>query len=137
MARFRTVHELYERQEEDARREVGRLERHRAELVASGVALEAERLAAAAATGFDQRLQLLAWWQAVEARLAALAGEVAAAERAIAAAREALIAAHRRTAAIAKVRELDRERERRAADRREQRRNDDFAALRRLLAQPQ
>ncbi|MCK6487661.1 MAG: flagellar FliJ family protein [Planctomycetes bacterium] len=135
MPRFATVHELYLREEDEARKEVGRLERRRAELVAAGEALFAERLAVAAATGPApaERQQLLAWWSAVELRLAALGGELQTADKAIAAAREALIAAHRRTAAIAKVRELDAERERRAEDRREQRRNDDFAALRRLI----
>lgn len=132
--RFSAVMSLYEREEEEARRAVGRCERERAALLAEREAETAARLAAG--SGLDPALheQYLAFWEAVEGRLAALAGRLAGAEKALAQAREALIAAHRRTAAIAKLRELDRERARREGERREQRRTDEFASRRRAAS---
>lgn len=131
--RFAAVMSLYERQEEEARRTVGRCERERASLLAERAAELAARGAAGAGVGPGLHEQYLAFWAAVDGRLAALDGRLAAAEKALAEARVELVAAHRRTAAIAKLRELDRERMRRAEDRRDQRRTDEFAARRRAV----
>jgi flagellar biosynthesis chaperone FliJ len=127
MARFATLIELYRNQEEEARRELGRRERRRADLLAERERLLAERLAAAIAVDPAMHEQYLVWWRTVDVRLAGLDRDLKAIDQALAEARAELIAAHRRTTTIAKLRELDDARAEQAVERRRQRANDEFA----------
>lgn len=127
MARFATLIELYRNQEEEVRRELGRRERRRFELLAERERLCAERLAAALTVDPAMHEQYLAWWQTIDAVIAGLERDLKAIEQALTEVRAELIAAHRRTTTIAKLRELDDARAEHAAERRRQRANDEFA----------
>jgi len=127
MARFATLIELYRNQEEEARRELGRRERRRFELRAERERLCAERLAAAVTVDPAMHEQYLTWWKTVDATLSGLDRDLKAIEQALAESRAELIAAHRRTITIAKLRELDDARAAHASERRRQKSNDEFS----------
>jgi flagellar export protein FliJ len=129
MIRFTAIHELYQREEDAAKAELGRRLRRRADLVAEQQAIGAARLAAGRDLAPGQREQYVAFWRIEEGRIAALATAIQTQDQAIEEARRKLAEAHRKVATIAKLRERDRQALRRQEDRREQRRSDDWAAL--------
>jgi flagellar export protein FliJ len=131
MPRFAALFSLYQSQEDEARRAIGNAERRRADLTIERERTAAARVAAASSVSAALHEQYLAWWQSVELRLIALDQDLAKAEHALGEARVALIAAHRRTTTIAKLRELDQAADNARAERRRQRANDEFASRQR------
>ena len=129
MIRFTTIFDLYQRDEDAAKAELGRRLHRRADLVAQLEAITSARLAAGQGLDPSLREQYLAFWRHEEGRLAALGTAITAQDQAIDEARRHLAESHRKVATIAKLRERDRQAQLRREDRREQRRSDDWAAL--------
>jgi flagellar export protein FliJ len=129
-ARFTNLMELYEREEDEARRAVGARERERTELLDRAAAIESRRTAASQAVPFELRQQLVRYWSQVGTELQGISKSVSACEEAIVSARAALVEAHRRVATFAKLRERDAFAERRRLERREARRLDEHANIR-------
>jgi flagellar export protein FliJ len=128
--RFSLLADLAQREQDDARRRLGGLERERVRLIARSEALGAERVAAARSVPPALRHEFALFWARIEADLRAIAATLGDLERAIAAARDALAEAHRRHATFAKLRERDQAEQRRQRERREARACDEFAARR-------
>jgi flagellar export protein FliJ len=131
--RLTVVLDLRRSVEDGARRELGRLERERADLVAVRDRHEAGLLAAAAAGAMvSLREQLAAFCSATRAAIAAQDARITAQDRTIEAARNALAAAHRDVKAIEAIQARDARIAAQAQLRREARANDEHAARSRL-----
>jgi flagellar export protein FliJ len=128
MIRFATIYDLYQREEDAAKAELGRRLQRRTDLVVEQAAIIAARSAAGRDVAPAQREPYVAFWQHEEGRIANLGTALTAQDQAIDAARRQLAEAHRKVATIAKLRERDHQALRRRDDRREQRRSDDWAA---------
>jgi flagellar export protein FliJ len=133
--RFIALMDLRRRTEDECRRTVGRLERQRADQIASREALVAER-AATAASAIDPALHevFAAYWRRIEVALHDHDRRIAQTDAEIVKARAELVEAHRATTVIGKLQDLDRRAMARAADRRERRHMDEFAASRHTIA---
>ncbi|HAT09142.1 MAG TPA: hypothetical protein DCS97_00760 [Planctomycetes bacterium] len=131
--RLGVVLELRRSVEDTARRDLGRLERERAEMVAVRERHEAGMLAAAAAGAMVHlREQLAAYCSATRAAIAAQEARLAAQDRAIEAARNALASAHREVKAIEAIQARDARIAAQVQLRREARANDEHATRSRL-----
>jgi flagellar export protein FliJ len=133
MIRFTAVHTLYLQQEEAAKIELGRRERRRSEMLAARAVIAARLQAAAANVTPQLHEQYLAYFRAQQLVLAQHDAALATQDTAISDARTLLAQAHQQRTRIAKLRERDRLDERKCDERREQRRNDDRAALSLIL----
>lgn len=128
--RFTALLDLYRREEDEARRALGVLERQRVEQFERRAAIGREREAAASAAPLALRDQLERFWARTGQELRGVESAIAATDAAIATARATLADAHRKVAIFEKLRERDRRVALRAGERREARRLDEFAARR-------
>lgn len=133
-ARFQAIHDLATAQVDAVRRELGKQESQRAQLSVGIVDTEAGMIAAGDAAGPALREQFSLFWQARQSLLTKLRHDLNTVEVGIIKTREALREAHRRLAALDVLRERDRIEANRQEQRAEQRRNDEFAAIRRQMA---
>ena len=131
MIRFATVHALYVEQEDAAKAELGRTERARHDCLLFRERLVADLAQAGVGLTHFQHEQYQAHWQAQQLRLQQAGAAIAAADQAVEKARTLLAEAHQRQATITKLRERDRQAENAREARREQRRSDDRAAMKR------
>lgn len=128
--RFSTLVDLARREQDDALRRLGGLERERQRLILRSEALVGERIAAARGVPAALRHEFALFWARIEADLRAIAATQNDLDKAIVAARDALAEAHRRHATFSKLRERDLVEERRQSERRASRDLDEFAARR-------
>ncbi len=133
--RFTALLALYEQDEAAARQQVGQLERERADLLATLQAMQQALSRATITVGLHERELLFHYHLAEQRRITAQQQRITAQDQQIATARQALVEAHRKTMTIAKLRERDAREARQLADRRAQRRTDEFAARRVLSDQ--
>jgi flagellar export protein FliJ len=133
--RFAALVMLHERQEQEARRRLGDLERQRRGVVERIAALLDERHSAATSAGLAQRDQLARYWHHIELQVRAAQGAQALIERDMEAARAALADTHRAAAIFRKLQERDAEVRRRHAVRLADRRLEEFAARRHIERQ--
>lgn len=131
MIRFATVYALYVEQEDAAKAELGRAERARHECLVFRDRLVANLAQAGIGLTHYQHEQYQAHWQVQQLRLQQAGAAIAGADHAVEKARSLLAEAHQRQATIAKLRERDRQAEISREARREQRRSDDRAAMKR------
>ncbi|MEK7411904.1 MAG: flagellar FliJ family protein [Planctomycetota bacterium] len=135
--RLAVVLELRRSIEDTIKREVGHLERQRAETVALQTAIEQDfQLAVANPTRPELRQQLAAYLTALRAAAAEAITMLAAHDERILEARGRLAAAHRDVRAIEALQERDRIAKRKINARREGYQNDEFSARKRLEATP-
>ena len=136
-ARLHTVLELRQRNEAEAKRVVGVLERERSDLVAMRAAIERDLdQAASAAVPPALREQLATFATACRAAAVACDQRTAACDGRINTARSLLATAHREVRAIEALQARDRSAAARTASRREGRENDAFAARRHQETHP-
>ncbi len=128
MIRFTTVYELYLQQEDQAKAELGRVERKRAELLSERAVIIDRQRAASLDVAPTMHEQYLAFHRAQHDLIKRHDTLIAAQETLINTARDALKLAHQRCASIAKLRARDRVADAARYEKREQRRNDDRAA---------
>ena len=128
--RFAAVVSLHESQEREARRRLGDLERRRQELTDRIGALLHERHAAATTVGVGGRDQLSRYWMLVEGQVRQLQDGMVRLEQEILSARTVLAEAHRNVAVFSKLQERDALAQRQVAERRAQRRLEEYAARR-------
>jgi flagellar export protein FliJ len=128
--RFAAVVSLHETQEREARRRLGDLERRRQDLTDRISALLHERHAAATSVGLGGRDQLSRYWVLVESQVRQLQDGLVRLEQEITTARALLAEAHRNLAVFKKLQERDALVQRQAAERRAQRRLEEYAARR-------
>lgn len=128
--RFAAVVSLHETQEREARRRLGDLERRRQDLTDRISNLLEERHRSATAVGLGGRDQLSRYWIVVEGQVRQLQDGLARLEHEITAARTLLAEAHRNLAVFSKLQERDALVQRQAAERRAQRRLEEYAARR-------
>jgi flagellar export protein FliJ len=134
--RFTALIELYERNENEARRSLGARERERLDLLGRVAALEERRRQAAEESRFEMRQQLGRYWAQIGIELQTFAKALGTCDEAIVAARAALVEAHRQIATFAKLRERDALVERRRVERRDARRLDELAGARHCDTHP-
>jgi flagellar export protein FliJ len=128
--RFAALVSLHERQEQEARRRLGDLERRRQDSVERVGALLHERHSAAAAVGLSGRDQLTRYWIHIEAQVRTMQDGLSKLEQEITAARVALVEVHRAHAIFLKLQQRDAVERARLAERQAQRRLEEFAARR-------
>ena len=128
--RFTALVILHERQEQEARRRLGELERKRQDITKRIGILVGERHSAATVVGLSGRDQLTRYWIHIEAQIRSLHEALAKSESDISAARTALAEAHRTHATFIKLQELDALERARLAERQAQRRMEEFAIRR-------
>jgi flagellar protein FliJ len=128
--RFQAIHDLATAQVDAARKELGRLEARRGELLVAIADADAALIAAGADAGPRLRQQYQLFWTTRTAEIGALHGQVTAIEAQLERARAALRDAHRRVVSLDALRERDHDAWVRDEARREQRRNDEFATTR-------
>ena len=128
--RFAALVSLHERQEQEARRRLGDLERRRQDSVERVGTLLHERHNAAAAVGLSGRDQLTRYWIHIEAQVRTMQEGLGKLEQEITAARVALVEVHRAHAIFLKLQERDAAERARLAERQAQRRLEEFAARR-------
>lgn len=129
MIRFAAVHALYVQQEDAAKAALGQQERRRGELILQRDVIVERQLAAARNVPTELHEQYLAYHRAQHELLVRQEAAITAQDTVIGEARTALAQAHQRRATIAKLRERDKAADLRRDERREQRRNDDRAAI--------
>ena len=128
--RFTALVILHERQEQEARRRLGELERKRQDITERISILVGERHSAATVVGLSGRDQLTRYWIHIEGQIRGLHEALAKSESDISAARTALAEAHRTHATFIKLQELDAIERARLAERQAQRRMEEFAIRR-------
>lgn len=128
--RFAALVTLHERQEQEARRRLGDLERHRQESVERIGALLHERHSAAAAVGLSGRDQLTRFWIHIEGQVRVLQEGLGKVDLEITTARNALVEVHRAHAIFRKLQDRDALERARQAERQAQRQLEEFAARR-------
>lgn len=128
--RFTALVVLHERQEQEARRRLGELERKRQDITERISILVGERHSAATVVGLSGRDQLTRYWIHIEGQVRSLHEALAKSESDISAARTALAEAHRAHATFIKLQELDALERARLAERQAQRRMEEFAIRR-------
>ena len=130
MSRFTSLLELYSSAERDAKIELGRRMHLRDQLAAQRDALIAQRLAAGeGAIAVQLHEQYMSYWRGMQARIVHFEAEMAKADQAINEARKKLAEAHQRRITIDKLRERDAAAARVRDARREQRFQDERAAI--------
>lgn len=128
--RFAALVVLHERQEQEARRRLGELERKRQDITERIGIILGERHSAAAVVGLSGRDQLSRYWIHIEAQVRGLHEALAKNEMEISAARTVLAEAHRAHATFIKLQEIDAIEHARFAERQAQRRMEEFAVRR-------
>ncbi len=128
--RFSALVVLHERQEQEARRRLGDLERKRQDITERIGILLGERHSAAAVVGLSGRDQLSRYWIHIEVQVRGLHEALAKSEMEISAARTVLAEAHRAHATFIKLQEIDASERMRLAERQAQRRMEEFAVRR-------
>ena len=128
--RFAALVVLHERQEQEARRRLGELERKRQDITERIGMLLGERHSAAAVVGLSGRDQLTRYWIHIEAQVRSLHEALAKSETEMSAARTVLAEAHRAHATFIKLLEIDALERARLAERQAQRRMEEFAVRR-------
>ncbi len=128
--RFTALVNLHERQEQEARRRLGELERRRQEEVDRIGALMHQRHDAAATVSLSGRDQLTRYWIHIEAQVRTMQSGLGKVDAEIVTARAALVEAHRAHATFRKLQERDAAERVREAERQAQRRLEEFAARR-------
>jgi flagellar export protein FliJ len=128
--RFAALVVLHERQEQEARRRLGELERKRQDITERIGMLLGERHSAAVVVGLSGRDQLTRYWIHIEAQVRGLHEALAKSETEISAARTVLAEAHRAHATFIKLQEIDALERARLAERQAQRRMEEFAVRR-------
>ena len=128
--RFTALVVLHERQEQEARRRLGELERKRQDITERIGILVGERHSAATVVGLSGRDQLTRYWIHIEGQVRGLHEALAKSESEISAARTVLAEAHRAHATFIKLQELDAIERARLAERQAQRRMEEFAIRR-------
>ncbi len=128
--RFAAVVSLHETQEREARRRLGELERRRQDVTERISSLLEERHRSATGVSVAGRDQLSRYWMVVEGQVRQLQDGLGRLEQEIATARAVLAEAHRNVAVFNKLQERDAMAQRLAAERRAQRRLEEYAARR-------
>jgi len=120
---------------EACQKQLGLLERQRAELIARREETIATRAAASQAALSPQLHDVFAsYWARIEGELSAMAQDQATVETHIEKARQDVIDAHREVRTVEKLQERDRNLRLRAEDRRERRRSNELAGYRHAAA---